>query len=406
MGFQRLWSIATLAIALVACSNNDGGTPASSPVSTGMLVDSPVQGVLYSTRPSGLSGRTGPNGEFQFRPGDIVSFDFKLSPKVSDPPGAFAQPFITPFTIFKRTMVPDMDDEYPVNLSRYLLALDTTPGTEVLTFPENLSVSAPSSFTSPTFEADMAAAGLPLAPRADAIAHLKKQFAIWGSWSTTPTPAEVLVITFKPDGTFHLVDDDNPAVPGGNDGIESGTYLWNAATNSFTYTVTADGDGSGGLSHPGTGPYTFVIDASGNTAVLHLGPTASHELHLTRLTDTGNPLIGGWGTSDGIGAVVVTGVATFSADGTFTTAVDGFPGSPSGMERGTYTYNATTGMLTLTTMVDTNGEDGFNDSASLPAVRSEAVVLRPGLWSALDFLYLRDPSDPSDHAEFYRIKVP
>jgi hypothetical protein len=397
MRVQRLWPIVTIALALVACSdNNEGETPApaAAPVETGRFVDSPVQGARYSNQPSGLSGVTGTNGEFQYRPGDLIRFDF-----APDFP-AVAQAVITPFTILRpQNFIPDVKHEYPVNVARYLLAVDTTPGTDVITLPPDGQALPPRVFNQTTFESDMAAAGIPIVPKEVAIAHLKEQFAIWGSWSTTPTPSEVLVITFKPNGTFHVAHDDDPLVPGGNDGIELGTYYWNAATSSFTYTVTFNGDGTGGLSHPGAGPYSFVIDVSGNTAVLHLGPTASQDLHVTRLLDDANPLIGSWETNPW----PATAVLTFAPDGNFTFAVDGIPGEPNGMERGTFTYDASTRILTTTTMVDTIGETGFSRGTRLPAVSTQTVTFESSVTPDLDILIVESQRD---RVWFRRIKVP
>lgn len=389
-----LWFLAVSG-ALVSCGGGDGTATSPQAPLTGTLIDSPVQGLPYSTQPSGLSGLTGPNGEFLYRPGDIVVFDIKAIPPLQAP----AQPIVTPFTLLKKTLVEDVQHEWPVNLSRYLLALDTTPGSEVITIPPNLSPLPPLALTSFSFEADMAAAGIPIAPKADAIAHLKKQFAIWGSWSTTATPAEVLVVTFFPDGTFLLGHDDDAAMVGGKDGVEFGSYRWNANTSDFTFSIAANMDGTGGFSNPGPGPYSFVIDASGNTAVLHLGPNASHDILLTRLVDSSNVLVGAWTPDGNIGPTVVA----FASDGTMMLSNQGVEGVPDGIERGTYTYDPATGILTLTITLDTNGEFGFSDGTNLPDAGTEPVFLSSNVSTELDYMIMG--SGP-DRTFFHRIKVP
>jgi hypothetical protein len=388
-----------VSLVLVSCGGggDGGGTPA--PLS-GVLIDSPVQGLPYSTRPSGLSGHTGPNGEFQYRPGDFISFAAGAMPLE-----ALAQPVITPFTLLGRTSVPDVNHEWPVNLTRILMVLDTTLGTEVLTMPSMLPTLPVFIFTSPTFETDLASTGLPIVPKSDAIAHLKKQFAIWGSWATTSAPNELQVFTFLPDGTYLLAHDDDPSVAGGNDGMEHGTYRWNANTNVFTYTVAVNTDGTGGLSNPAptqTPPYTFVIDGSGTTAVLHLGSNVSDEIHLTRVSDAGNPIVGAWKLHSPFGPGFST-VITFLADGTCTVVSDAIETVPAGMERGTYVFDTVTGDLTVTTTVDTNREFGFNDSLTLPASVTEHVVLSSSLTPDLDFMYIEEGTD---RVFFDRIKVP
>src|SRR6476646_10500931 len=106
---------------LVSCGGGDGeGTPAAS---TGVFIDSPVQGLTYSSTPSGLSGLTGPNGEFLYRPGDLVTFSIG-GRQIG---AALGQLQITPFTLLGRTSVPSVTHEGPVNVAQLLLALDSVP---------------------------------------------------------------------------------------------------------------------------------------------------------------------------------------------------------------------------------------------------------------------------------------
>ena len=63
---------------LAACGSGSGGggetTPPASP-SSGTFVDSPVQGLGYKSFPSGLAGKTNATGQYQYMPGDMVTFD-------------------------------------------------------------------------------------------------------------------------------------------------------------------------------------------------------------------------------------------------------------------------------------------------------------------------------------------
>lgn len=54
--------------------NPDPQSPAPSVTRTGVLTDSAISGVQYSSSPSGLSGTTDINGQFQYRDGDRVTF--------------------------------------------------------------------------------------------------------------------------------------------------------------------------------------------------------------------------------------------------------------------------------------------------------------------------------------------
>lgn len=400
MGGKALLAV-MVSLLLVSCGGggDSGGTPVASSVPlTGVLIDGPVQGLAYTASPSGLSGRTGPNGEFQYRPGDYLNFPSLLI-------GATAQPIITPFTLLARTSVPDVRHEWPVNLAQFLLALDTSPGTDVLTLPATLpAIPQTTCLTCPNFDTEMAAAGITLVPEADAVAHLKRQYAIWGSWTTVASSSELRVFTFLPDGTYLLAHDDDPVVVGGNDGMERGTYQWNPTTNVLTYKVVVNTDGTGGLSNPGptqTPPYTFVIDGTGNTAVLHLGPSPSDEIQLTRVVSPADLLVGGWKLevpSD----LGFTAVLTLLQNGTFTVVSDAIDNIPAGVERGTYTFDAATGTLTMTTTVDTNGEFGMNDPAA-PGVSVVHIEISQTFGWDLDFLRL---DDGTDLAVFDRVKVP
>lgn len=89
--------------------------------------------------------------------------------------------------------------------------------------------------------------------------------ALVGAWLRPAANGEsAIVITFLADGSFFLVEDGDPvADPGGQDGMERGTYTWNAATGAFSSNVATDTTGVWGISH-------FPINnvtVSGNTMV-------------------------------------------------------------------------------------------------------------------------------------------
>lgn len=362
-------------LVLVSCGGDSGGT-SSLPTLTGVLVDSPVHGLPYTSSPSGLSGQTGPKGEFQYRQGDSITFVVGRGVQLTT---VTARPFITPFALAGNTSITNANQPGPVNLARYLLTLDTTPGTDVLTMPAVLpSIPSNTCFQCGDIEQFMANAGFPFAvSAAEARTHLNKQFAIWGSWATTTSPNAARVFTFLSDGTYLLANDDDPTVPGGTDGMERGTYRWDPNTNVFTYSVAVNTDADGGLSNRSPTqqpPYTFVIDVSGNQAVLRLSPTPQDEIQLTRVIDQANAIVGSWRMNTPFGLSFNT-VITFLADGTFLVANDSIDDIPAGIERGTYAYNLGTSTLTVTTTLDTNGEFGFNDAQALPSTGSSKLTI-------------------------------
>ena len=70
--------VSLLAIGACSSGGNDGGgggTPSVAAPLQGVFVDSPVQGLGYSATPSGLSGLTDANGQFNYNPGDTVTFN-------------------------------------------------------------------------------------------------------------------------------------------------------------------------------------------------------------------------------------------------------------------------------------------------------------------------------------------
>ncbi len=85
-------------------------------VLSGVLADSPVQGVEYNTT-SGLSGITDANGIFKYNSGDSVTFilgNYTFS--------SFGERYITPLEVFGTS---NIDDLQVINMVRLFLALDS-----------------------------------------------------------------------------------------------------------------------------------------------------------------------------------------------------------------------------------------------------------------------------------------
>jgi hypothetical protein len=309
---------------------------------------------------------TGQNGEFFYKQGDSVLFTIGGRPIGTLTP--FGMPDITPFALLGNGFSVSVSQTEALNLVQVLLGLDTNPGDDHITLPQTIPA-LPTHFFDPSFDTVLQNAGYPLASAAQAIAHLQTQFAILGSWSTAILPNKLLVITFFPYGTFMSANDDDGLVSGRQDGMERGSYQWNATTHLLTYTITNDTDGTGGLSNPGqTPPYTFTIDSSGNTATLQLGPNISDQIILHRVIDASQQIVGAWKVAGLVEEF--TAVLTLLPDGTFTVVSDPDDPDPAGIERGTYSYNPSTGTVAFITTVDTNGNIGVYASSSLPAVSS------------------------------------
>jgi len=185
---------------------------------------------------------------------------------------------------------------------------------------------------------------------------------IVGSWYATgpASPGDAggtAVITFLADGTYLFAQDgDSIADPNGQDGMERGTYTWNASTGAFSSVTTVDTNGQWGLSHP---QGSQNIQVNGDTLTI---TSLEGSFSASRVGDATNPIVGGWNfTGDANDRVALT----FLADGTYLLAEDKVvpePGGQDGMEHGTYTWNASTGAFTSITTVDTNGDWGLSHS--------------------------------------------
>ena len=185
----------------------------------------------------------------------------------------------------------------------------------------------------------------------------------------SPTPDEIVgawqfgdsstddsgLLVFQSNGTYFHVEDTSPG-GWGTDGVEMGTYSLNEV-GVLSRTVLVDTNGDIGLSHPNG---TDILTIEGDS----LSVTDDEETSvLTRVAyDPANPLVGAWRLCDNNNSN--TGVIVFLANGYyFHGEVDhnGDPAGQSGMERGSYSLNAVTGVLTATPIVDTNLEFGLSD---------------------------------------------
>jgi hypothetical protein len=160
------------------------------------------------------------------------------------------------------------------------------------------------------------------------------------------------VITFLANGIYTMAEDgDSKADPNGKDGMERGTYRWNATTDEFSAKTLVDTSGEWGLSH------TEFKGVSVTPTKLTLS-ASDGEFELTRVTSKG--IVGSWYIKEGKGYAV----ATFLADGSYFMVQDGQAGKggKTGVERGTYKWNPITRSFTRKILVDTNGTWGFSDA--------------------------------------------
>jgi hypothetical protein len=178
------------------------------------------------------------------------------------------------------------------------------------------------------------------------------------------------VVVFLDSGYyFHIVNDD---VYDQLDGFERGTYSWNPATGAFTATTLYNGDGHLGLSEL-SGVSGMVAAVNGDTLRVEI---FGEVVTLNRVTGS-SPIVGAW-FSGNAAVPNDSGLVVFLQNGNYFEADEGVSsgGGRTGIEHGTYSWNATTGAFTSSRApapyVDTNGTWGLSDSAGQLTVRISA----------------------------------
>ncbi|MBF0178303.1 MAG: DUF1566 domain-containing protein [Magnetococcales bacterium] len=189
------------------------------------------------------------------------------------------------------------------------------------------------------------------------------------------------VITFLSDGTY-VHAETGPTDGGGFTGVELGSYSWDAATGKLAATkVEVDTNGTWGLSDSLTkGP--GIVKFNGDVATYTDSSTSATDppSNLIRLvSDPSNALVGSWYATDANKTYSV--VVTFFNNGYYFLAekntVD--PNVTNGVEFGTYKWNASTGVLSVGLIVDTNGQGG----ASHP-VGTDRIIISGNSFVASD----------------------
>ena len=254
-----------LVFVLAACSSGgDGGgggtTPAASP-SVGVFIDSPVQGLGYNSTPSGLSGLTNASGQYNYLPGDTVTFNlYGRSIGAAVPAG----PVVTALSVFNATSITDLN---VVNLSQLLLTLagGAPASGNAIVLPANAPPSFPATldFSAPAFDTSFLP-GLTLVSEATANTHLQANFS-------------TLSVTLAGSGSVT----SNPT------GLNCGATCSADFSNGTAVTLTATGAGFTGWSGGCTGTGACVVTLNANTSVTATFTAVPGNANLT-VTKAGN----------------------------------------------------------------------------------------------------------------------
>lgn len=185
----------------------------------------------------------------------------------------------------------------------------------------------------------------------------KNVTSIIGTWGGYGDPKVQTVIFTFTDSTHFMMVQSGPSDTGGQTGLEYGTYTWNAATGTGTFTKSPifDTNGDWGTSHPPTGT-SYSISVNGDTLTIGNAVEGNHQVPRLKNSAT-NPVVGAWWNPD------ATVLLAFLDDTHFLQAQVGVQdsGGQSGIELGTYAINPTTHALSTSPVVDTNGDWGTSN---------------------------------------------
>jgi hypothetical protein len=333
ISFFRRAALATAITALTACGGGGGGSdggsagpiapsvpvvPASpsTPSNTGVLTDSAVGGVRYTTS-SGYSGTTDAAGHFLYNAGETVTFKIgELTLGTIAPTGTAAT--ITPIELATANGVTDPDKV--TNLLVLLQSLDndgdasngitiTSPASTALT----TSVAATINLAADpaVFIADSALSGVvaqvggaaKVVPSVNvAKEHFKQEFLakLTGTWMIEPN-GEAIVFRFDASGNYIMgeyakADDD------GQSGIERGLIGWSPTTGEITASdIVIDTNGEWGLSHPNGEHLYFAFENDTLLLTIKAVGKADEVMRWSRVAavTSGDSIVGTWGLDDG-----------------------------------------------------------------------------------------------------------
>lgn len=363
--------------ATAAAAPDTSGTPTTptTPAAgsqSGILSDGPVAGVTYTTS-SGITGTTDATGAFTFNPGDTVTFSIGTLTLAS---GVTASGVVTPVDLAGG------NDTKLTNLLVLLQSLDTDAGSGI-TVPANaatavagLDLVAPAASFGTSLASGIASAGLATTvvsetqARTHFIEEGMKLLAgnIWVGRDEAGTP--LFALQMDAEGNYQFGEHGDQDAAGGS-GVEAGKATITAVdAGGYKYSAatTMDTNGEWGLSHPQDSDRLRSI---GDYLVSESGD------RITKMDNVAGTIVGAWQTvgHPDIPAGKFAPLVLFFANG-HVAMVDTVgeyglePGETScsngGLEVGRYSYDATTGALTLTSnALDQNGCAGLWDSGNV-----------------------------------------
>ena len=373
-----------LGLLLSACGGGDDAvTPVTPEVpktplvgsATGVLTDSAVQGVAYTTS-SGVVGTTNALGQFTYNPSDTVSFQLGALALGSVPAASLVTPLelaagnadkLQNLLVLLQSLDDDGDASNGIKIAPATAAAVTT-GVDLAQTAAAFVSAANTSLT-----AAMTAGGI-----SRAITSASLATAHFIDQSKALLSSQVWVGSFD-NGTFvavqrfgangeYLEAEIGASEGGGMSGLEYGTALATAVDGrgfKLAPAIEIDTNGTWGLSHLSACERVSV--AGGQLTYLEAPASCvtDNSAALAKADNDPNGIVGVW--TFGSATVVKAQTFVFWADGRYAmldpigdTEANSCGGA--GVEYGTYSYDATTkDVKILSVSVDTNGCAGLND---------------------------------------------
>src|SRR5690554_2355311 len=409
--FRKSALILATSLAIAACGGGGGSSKKNdgpgkgggdATVQTGIFVDSPVAGIGYRTATQ--NGFTNELGEYNYRPGETVTFfigDLEFPPVT-------ASGIVTPADIAngKTTL--------QTNILQILQTLDADGDpSNGITIREDAAehfIGAELKLEDESFDTEVAGIlknideKLVLVDEDKANEHFGQTLRsmLLGSWVFSEGAGKRNVLTFFDDDDYIIIHehDDEPADSGSQTAgsVEFGTYHWDTKTSKFEVSEVLESDGSGGLWHDRS--TVTAAKLAGNTLTLTIVDSdGENEVQFTRVASESNPLIGGWylweDLDDGAGGDPNgrdnENILTFLSGSEYAIAhtnnqenYGNAPNQPLSGEFGTYQLDANNNFRPLGAHVDTDGEGGLFNKENPSDNEDERLIITP--WGDLNFI--------------------
>src|SRR5690554_159170 len=304
--FRKSALILATSLAIAACGGGGGSSKKNdgpgkgggdATVQTGIFVDSPVAGIGYRTATQ--NGFTNELGEYNYRPGETVTFFI----------GDLAFPPVTASDIVTPADIANGKTTLQTNILQILQTLDADGDpSNGITIREDAAehfIGAELKLEDESFDTEVDSIlknideNLDLVDEDKANEHFGQTLRsmLLGSWVYSEGPGKRNVLTFFDDDDYIIIHehDDEPADSGSQTAgsVEFGTYHWDTKTSEFEVSEVLESDGSGGLWHDRS--TVTAAKLAGNTLTLTIVDSdGEYEVSFTRVTNESNPLIGGW----------------------------------------------------------------------------------------------------------------